>query len=733
MTNKVAATRGGGESKPVESGEKGQLLSKTGLWWLALTALMLATVATRFYRLDQPAWVCWDETHFGKMGSWYINRTFFFDVHPPLGKMFVGATGWLTGYNGTFAFDKPGDLYLDHNYLGMRLACTLLGACLVPFTFLTVWEMTSSLNASFIAGSLILFDVGLLTLNRYILLDPILLFFISGATYGMAKFRSLSDRPFSYSWWLWLSVTGSMLGGAISVKFVGLFVVLLVGVNTVHQLWLILGDMSRPISYTIKHFAARALCLILLPVALYVAFFYVHLKVLYKTGNGDGHFSSLFQSALEGNFLHNASMPRQLAYGAIVTLKNARVGGGYLHSHYHLYPEGVGARQQQVTSYAHKDDNNKFLVKKWNEEPPPPFTPAWDAMDIEYVKHGDLVRLEHAISRRNIHTHHEPAPVSKKQYQVTGYGENGTGDANDVWRVEIVGGREGDKIETVTSRIKFTHYFMKCVLTCGGKQLPKWGYEQMEVSCNPTQRDPNALWNVEDNHFAKLPNVSFKNFAPGFVSRFIESHQVMLQGNAGLKPKEGEYTSRPWEWPINLRGQFFSGNDHRVYLLGNPFIWWSNLVFLALFLLLFFWNSLCQQRRAATSTTDEASQRAISVKRARTLDACLWLFVGWALHYVPFWAMTRVLYFHHYFPALLYSCMLTAVVLDYLLDKLLSVLPPASSLATPTYHTLMGVYMGVVVYSFRLFAPLTYGMEETPAVHANSSVHHLKWLDSWEF
>lgn len=33
----------------------------------------------------------------------------------------------------------------------------------------------------------------------------------------------------------------------------------------------------------------------------------------------------------------------------------------------------------------------------------------------------------------------------------------------------------------------------------------------------------------------------------------MESHAVMFQGNAGLKPKEGEVTSRPWQWPINYK------------------------------------------------------------------------------------------------------------------------------------------------------------------------------------
>ncbi|KAL0269518.1 UNVERIFIED_CONTAM: hypothetical protein PYX00_007222 [Menopon gallinae] len=555
----------------------------------------------------------------------------------------------------------------------------------------------------------------MITLNQYILLDPILLFFVSGSAMGMVKIRNSRNESFSSKWWFWLVFTGTMLAGAISVKFVGLFVVLLVGLYTIMELWEILGDLSLPVFVTVKHFMARALGLILLPAVLYMSYFYIHLLVLNRSGSGDGFYSSAFQSKLIGNSLYNASMPREVAYGAILTFKNRRTGGGYLHSHWHLYPEGVGARQQQITTYTHKDDNNKWLIKPYYE-----LEELGD--EIKFVRSGDLVRLEHIATRRNLHSHQENAPLTKKHLQVTGYGENGTGDANDVWKVIVDGGDDDRTVKTVTSQVKFIHYLQHCALTTTSKQLPKWAYEQQEVTCNPNTRDKNAYWNVEDNFFPKLPNVSFEVYAPGFIERFFESHAVMLQGNAGLKPKEGEVTSRPWQWPLNYRGQFFSGNSYRIYLLGNPVIWWGNLVFLPLALLLMLYDSVREKR----SGVDKSG----SGYRKRMAEASLWLFIGWLLHYVPFWGMGRVLYFHHYFPALYFSSMMSGVTLDYFLRGLLGILP--ERLSKVVFHWAMGVLFSGVIYSFYLFSPLAYGM--IPKENETySEMQNLKWLDSWEF
>lgn len=58
-----------------------------------------------------------------------------------------------------------------------------------------------------------------------------------------------------------------------------------------------------------QHFFARALCLICWPVVIYMSIFYFHFLVLSNSGNGDGFFSSEFQSTLVGNELYEHSVP----------------------------------------------------------------------------------------------------------------------------------------------------------------------------------------------------------------------------------------------------------------------------------------------------------------------------------------------------------------------------------------------------------------------------------------
>ena len=71
--------------------------------------------------------------------------------------------------------------------------------------------------------------------------------------------------------------------------------------------------------------------------------------------------------------------------------------GQYLHSHRELYP--VGARQQQITMLYLQDPNNRWFIKR-HDKPHPP----WNSTDpIDYVRNGDLIRLEHRTTGRNLH------------------------------------------------------------------------------------------------------------------------------------------------------------------------------------------------------------------------------------------------------------------------------------------------------------------------------------------
>lgn len=45
-------------------------------------------------------------------------------------QMLIALSGYLTGYDGSFPFEKPGDKYENVNYLGMRIVSTFLSILL---------------------------------------------------------------------------------------------------------------------------------------------------------------------------------------------------------------------------------------------------------------------------------------------------------------------------------------------------------------------------------------------------------------------------------------------------------------------------------------------------------------------------------------------------------------------------------------------------------------------------
>ena len=168
-----------------------------------------------------------------------------------------------------------------------------------------------------------------------------------------------------------------------------------------------------------------------------------------------------------------------------------------------------------------------------------------------------------------------------------------------------------------------------------------------------------------------------------------------------------------------------AGDDRtRVYLLGNPVIWWGNIVFLLLFLVMYAYSNLKIQRGITEN-------QEIIDERETTLVTSAWFFLGWCLHYIPFWAMGRVLYIHHYYPALLFSSMLSAVLIDYMTKTLTSMLP--ASVSSTTAHTILAVTMSTTLYTFYLFSSLAYGMNGDYARESNSTKHTLHWMNTWEF
>ncbi|GAA5856473.1 hypothetical protein JCM8547_008760 [Rhodosporidiobolus lusitaniae] len=538
---------------------------------IPLLVYTVLALFTRLYRIGANNTVVWDEAHFGKFGAYYLNRTFYFDVHPPLGKMLVGLAGAVSGFNGSFDYPS-GAVYPDH----------------VPFRTMRIL--------------LALPDIAWLVIARFVLLDSLLLFFTFTTVYCLACFNNQQRRPFEEDWWIWLTLTGVSIGCVASVKWVGLFVTALVGLYTVEDLWNKFGDLRMSYRTYVRHWIARILCLIVIPFCVYALTFKLHFLVLNHSGPGDSQMSSLFQAHLHGNDF--AQNPLEPAFGSRLTLKNMGYGGGLLHSHIQTYP--VGSQQQQVTCYHYKDENNEWVVTPtWEDEP------INTEGELRYLRHGDKLRLVHHSTGRNLHSHAIAAPVTKLANEVSCYGNATIGDSNDYWVVEVVddflrGARHKfDRIHSLSTRLRIKHLNSGCYLRAANAVLPQWGFKQVEVSCDKENnpKDEHTYWNIESHWNPRLPTGNQKLYRSPFFRDFWHLNVAMMTSNNALVPdadKEDTIASKPFDWPWLYNGMRMNGwqdNGIKYYLVGNAVVWWMATASLGIWAVTLLWHLMRFQRK----------------------------------------------------------------------------------------------------------------------------------------
>ncbi|KAJ5126222.1 uncharacterized protein N7443_009266 [Penicillium atrosanguineum] len=675
---------------------------------ILLTALSLFT---RLYRIGRSNIVTWDEAHFGKFGSHYLKREFYFDVHPPLGKMLVGLSGYLAGYNGSFEF-KSGEKYPeDVNYTFMRAFNALFGVVCVPLAYYTARDLNFRRATVWLISLMVLFENSYATISRFILLDSMLLCFTFTTTLCWARFHRLQNASFSLEWYAWLCLTGLSIGCVCSVKWVGFFCTAIVGLYTVEDLWNKFGDIKMPQTVLAKHLFARVGGLIVIPLLVYMFSFYLHFLVLENSGPGDAQMSSLFQANLRGTEVGRDS-PLEIALGSRVTLKNMGYGGGLLHSHVQTYPEG--SNQQQVTCYHHKDANNDWFIYPNRSEP------DFDSeADLKFIGDGDVIRLIHGQTGRNLHSHAIAAPVSKSHYEVSSYGNITIGDEKDHWKIEVVddaASRDRSKIRTLTTAFRLRHPSLGCYLRAGNVNLPQWGFKQIETTCVKENKanDVYTHWNVESHTNERLPPGDPGSYKSPFLKDFIHLNVAMMTSNNALVPdpdKQDDLASAFWQWPIlNVGLRMCSWDDSVVkyYLLGNPLVYWGSSASIVGFGIAFLWYLLRWQRGY-----QELSKADID----HIHYSGLYPLIGWVLHYLPFIIMARVTYVHHYYPALYYAILTFGFCVDWVTRSI------NTRVGAVVYAVLYTIIIGLFIH----FRDIVFGMEGS-----NQQWSHLRWLPGWK-
>jgi dolichyl-phosphate-mannose-protein mannosyltransferase len=434
-----------------------------------------------------------------QFASYYLQRTYFFDVHPPFGKLLFAFAGWLVGYDGSFLFENIGDSYITNRvpYVAYRSMPAMMGSLTVSVVFWIMWESGYSLPACIVAASVVLFDNAHIGQTRLILLDATLVFFMALSVLCYIRFYKLRHAPFGRKWWKWLLLTGICMSCVISTKYVGAFTFFSIGVPVIIDLWDLL-DINRkqgPLSIPTfgKHLSARIIGFIIVPFMMYLFWFQVHFTILSRSGPGDDFMTPEFQETLSDNLMTQQAVGIEYFDNIAMKHKDTKV---YLHSHVDKYPlrydDGrISSQGQQVTGYPHNDTNNLWQI-----------IPSKEMEGHGHpVKNGDVVRFRHLVTDSWLLTHDVASPFYPTNQEFTTVpleDANGKRFNDTLFEIRIENGKNQQQFKTMSSHFKLVHFPSKVAMWTHTTPLPDWGYKQAEINGNKNIVQSSNIWYVEE-------------------------------------------------------------------------------------------------------------------------------------------------------------------------------------------------------------------------------------------
>jgi dolichyl-phosphate-mannose-protein mannosyltransferase len=288
--------------------------SNAAIGWLLLLGLI-----TRFAVLAHSPAAAMDEIYFSQYVSAYFTHHYYFDIHPPLGKLLVASFAALFDFTPVPLETKFDASFVGNNALLLRFLPCLAGALLPALIFAVARTLGLSLSASFLAGLFVVFDNSLLAHSQFLYFDNFLLLF-GFAALGLAlHYRQTQVLTHVLG-------AGVLAGLSVSIKWTGLTFLLIAGLCILWQ-----GYMK----YTWRRAAGASLLLASAALISYTLMFGMHFALLPLSGPGDGFMSLDFQQTLIGNpnyrpdAMHPSFLQTLIETHKEMFATNQRVTGGH--------------------------------------------------------------------------------------------------------------------------------------------------------------------------------------------------------------------------------------------------------------------------------------------------------------------------------------------------------------------------------------------------------------------